>query len=195
VSVVTRNADLGIAAIPSRTKLSIADGIGFNEWREIGDKLFRMVDSSQWWIGDWLNYGERYRRTYAAAMAVVDINYQSLRNYAYVAAKVESATRVANLSFSHHRIVAPLSSEQQREWLDEAQAQGWSTRELEQAIAASRDQKEVRPALSVRAVGDDYELFLRAAQEWGVDTAEWAQSGLRWLAENGSPHMRELVAA
>jgi hypothetical protein len=194
-TTVVRNQDLGIAAVPSRTKLSIADGIGFNEWKEIGDKLFRMVDSSQWWIGDWLNYGERYRRDYTEAMAAIDLKFGALRGYAYVASKVESATRVAQLSWTHHRVVAPLPADQQREWLDEAQAQGWSKRDLEQAIAESRDPKQLQPTLSIRAIGDLYELCERAAQESGVEPAEWAQTGLRWLAENGSPHMRELAAA
>jgi len=111
-TTVVRNQDLGIAAVPSRTKLSIADGIGFNEWKEIGDKLFRMVDSSQWWIGDWLNYGERYRRDYTEAMAAIDLKFGALRGYAYVASKVESATRVAQLSWTHHRVVAPLPADQ-----------------------------------------------------------------------------------
>jgi hypothetical protein len=181
-AAVVRGAGLGVSAVPTRTGLSIAVGIGFNEWREIGDHLERMHGSSQWWIGDWLCYGERYRRDYGAAMQALELKFGALRGYALVASKVASATRVADLSWTHHRAVAALEEDDQRRWLDEALRQGWSTRELEDAIARAADRRTASPSFTVRAQAELYDLCTRAAARIGVAPADWAADVLERAA-------------
>lgn len=167
---------------PNRVSLNLSEGLGFNEWRAIGEKLVRMQDSSQWWVGDWLAYGDRYRRDYTTAMEQLDHSFHALRNYAYVSSRVESALRSADLSWSHHRLVAPLEPDQQRYWLDEALRHGWTVRDLEQSIAEQRSSGARPPALALRAVGELYELCVRAAARAGVEPAAWATAALEQAA-------------
>jgi len=54
--------------------------------------------------------------------------------YARVASRVSRDRRNPELSWSHHRAVAPLEPSQQIEWLDRAQEKGWTKGELEDAI-------------------------------------------------------------
>lgn len=167
---------------PNRVSLNMVEGLGFNEWRAIGEQLVRMQDSSQWWTGDWLAYGDRYRRDYTTAMAQLDRTYSALTQYAYVSSKVEVCTRVQDLSWTHHRLVAPMEPDQQRYWLDEALRHGWTVRELEQSIAEQKGSSARPPALALRAVGELYELCVRAAARAGVEPAAWAATTLEQAA-------------
>lgn len=177
------SAELHVIGVnPTRTSLPLVDGIGFNEWREMGEKLVRMADSSSWWIGDWLAYGDRYRRDYTVAMQQLDRTYEALRKCAYVSSHVPVGNRFPDLSWTHHLIVAPLDPGQQRYWLAEALRHGWSKRELEQQIAERRGTVARPPAFTVRAVGELHALCVRAAERAGLDPAEWAAGALERAA-------------
>jgi hypothetical protein len=45
--------------LTSRVGLLLRPGMDFAEWESLGHTLGRMEKAVQWWIGDWLNYGER----------------------------------------------------------------------------------------------------------------------------------------
>ena len=48
------------------------------QWREAGQVFFQAGGSLHWWIGDWLNYGERcYGNTYTKAMEMSGFDYQT----------------------------------------------------------------------------------------------------------------------
>ena len=69
----------------------------------------RAEGAVQWWVGDWINYGEKqYGEAYAQAIEVTGKEYQALADTAWVAGKVEFSLRNENLSFAHHREVASL---------------------------------------------------------------------------------------
>lgn len=57
----------------------------------------------------WINYGKKaYERgKYEKALEELEYEYQTLRVYSYVASQVKSLTRINNLSWNHHRLVAP----------------------------------------------------------------------------------------
>src|SRR5690349_19350253 len=58
----------------------------FGTWRELGIKIARFVNSSPWWLGDWLLFGRyKYGRRYREAIEATGLDYQTLRNYAVVA--------------------------------------------------------------------------------------------------------------
>ena len=68
-------------------------------------------------LGDWLNYGERkYGEMYTQAIDELDYTKQALKDAKWVSAQVEKSRRRDNLSFSHHREVAPLEPDEQEEW-------------------------------------------------------------------------------
>jgi hypothetical protein len=117
------------------TSLQIANNLPFEEWQQLGVTLQGMGKSLAWWIGDWLNYGERtYGEKYAQAVEETGIDKGRLANYVWVASRVETSLRNENLSWSHHRMVADLEPNEQREWLQRAQDEGLGASELRAAI-------------------------------------------------------------
>src|SRR5690349_4503617 len=102
------------AILTTRTGLLLPAGLTFDEWASAGVRLSRLVDAFAWCIGDWLVYGRnRYENRYVEALAAVPLDYQTLRNYAWVARKVEQPRRRACLSFQHHAEVASLPPAEQ----------------------------------------------------------------------------------
>lgn len=121
----------------NRTGLSLGDGIRFDAWHELGQRLARITDASTWWLGDWLVYGQTaFRYRYREALASTGLEYQTLRNYAWVANRVKQSRRRDSLSFQHHAEVASLSELEQERWLRRADEEGWSRNELRCRIRA-----------------------------------------------------------
>lgn len=107
----------------------------FDEWQQAGMKIARMSDSTAWFLGDWIVYGEshyadRYRRVVEATV----VSYQTLRNYAWVARRFPLSRRRDVLTFYHHMEVARLPTPEQERWLDRAVERRWSVRQLRQHV-------------------------------------------------------------
>jgi hypothetical protein len=78
---------------------------------------------SNWWVGDWLQYGAaRWGEKYSEAARITGYDVKTLRNIAYVAKRFDLSRRRDNLTWTHHTEVAALAPEQQDEWLDRALA-------------------------------------------------------------------------
>ena len=123
----------------TRVGLRIPDRLAFEAWQAAGAQIARVVDSSAWCLGDWLVYGERrFIDRYRDAVAAVGLEYQTLRNYAWVTRRFELSRRRQCLTFQHHAEVASLSSQEQDEWLDRAERGGWSRNQLRKAVRDAR---------------------------------------------------------
>lgn len=137
-SVVLRKSGLLFQNIPH-----------FRKWELIGDQIFSVAESSAWWIADWLAYGETiFQERYREAIRKSSLNYQTLRNYAWVARRFDLSRRRDNLSFGHHAEVAALDPPEQDFWLRKAEEYGWSRNQL---------RSQVRSSLRERMVGDSSE--------------------------------------
>ncbi|MFE0425013.1 LmbU family transcriptional regulator, partial [Streptomyces sp. NPDC058953] len=127
-----------IAGEPRRSRvlttnvgLQIPAGLAFEEWERAGRQLSGIVNSSSWWLGDWLVYGkDHYSDRYERGIRAAGLQYQTLRNYAWVSRRFDVVRRRAGLSFQHHAELAPLPVEEQDVWLDRAEQQGWTTKQL-----------------------------------------------------------------
>jgi hypothetical protein len=113
------------------------------EWLQVGKALKEAHGATQWWIGDWLNYGERaYGEAYTQAINELGLSYGHLANLKYCANRIGISLRNENLSWNHHKIVAPLEPDEQEYWLQKA-AEGnskpWSVATLRAAIRDSRN--------------------------------------------------------
>ena len=98
-----------------------------------------IADSSAWCLGDWVVFGaSRYSDRYLRAIEQAGLEYQTLRNYAWVARRFESSRRREALSFQHHAEVASLPEPEQDLWLQRADAAQWSKTELRRRISAER---------------------------------------------------------
>jgi hypothetical protein len=117
------------------TGISFAQDLTYEEWERLGVALAKVEECWQWWIGDWVNYGEKkYGETYEQAMEMTGKANQTLRHIATVCRSVELCRRRHNLSFAHHQEVAPLGPDDQDKWLDDAADKGMSRNELRRQI-------------------------------------------------------------
>ena len=120
----------------TRTGLVILDSITFDAWLQVGDKLRDIEGAVHWWIGDWLNYGERrWGEMYAQALEETGYGYSTLRNDKWVANAVPVSARHDKLSFKHHHIVAALPPDEQTAMLDKAEAEELTTRQLREQVS------------------------------------------------------------
>jgi hypothetical protein len=108
----------------TRNSLSIGRELSYEEWESVGAELFKVEAAWQWWVGDWINYGEKkYGQTYEQALALTDKSYQTLRNAASVASEFILSRR-RDISWSHHEAAQGLDKEKQDVILDQAEREG-----------------------------------------------------------------------
>ena len=94
--------------------LDMATCNSFEDYCEIGSMIQTTVLNHQWWVGDWIIYGEdHYPDIYTQAIELTGNSLQNLMNYRRVASVFPPERRVPELSFSAHRELAPLSEEEQ----------------------------------------------------------------------------------
>jgi hypothetical protein len=90
-------------------------------WLTAGVSLAEFGRVNNWWVGDWIRYGNaRWGEKYTEAARVTGLDAKTLRNIAYVASRFQLSRRRDNLSWTHHAELAALPPDQQDQWLDRA---------------------------------------------------------------------------
>lgn len=135
---------VGRQATVQKAGMTFSQDISEQSWERIGSGLRELANSSAWWLADWLIFGEAAYswRRYREAIDRTGLDYQTLRNYAWVARRFEQHRRRDGLSFAHHAEVARMSPPEQDYWLRKADQQGWSRNELRRAVRASLAEQE-----------------------------------------------------
>jgi hypothetical protein len=129
----------GDQILTTKVGLRFPANVTFDSWQRAGVQISRIVDSFAWCLGDWLVYGQqRYTDRYRKAVDAIGLDYQTLRNYASVARRVDLPRRRSTLSFQHHAEVAALPDTEQETWLGRAEEGGWSRNQLRQHLQATR---------------------------------------------------------
>jgi hypothetical protein len=163
-----------------RTALQLRAGIEFDDWCRIGEQVGELVDASAWWIGDWLVYGRQtFPGRYRSAIEATGFGYQTLRNYASVAARIPVYRRRDNLSFGHHAEVAALDEDDQEMWLLRCSVQGWSRNELR---AALRDERETSLPVTAQAVPIELEVGSVRHSRWCAAATADGRPLTEWIA-------------
>jgi hypothetical protein len=122
----------------SRTGLQLPRQYPFERWLSVGRQLSAVCTSAAWCLGDWLAFGEQaYAGRYREAIKQTSLEYQTLRNYAWVARRVEMSRRRDTLSFGHHAEVAALPGPEQDFWLRKAEEHRWPVKHLRWQVRAS----------------------------------------------------------
>lgn len=183
----------------------------FEAWLGVGSQLAAVAASSAWCLGDWLVYGQAaYGSRYRDAAERTGLDYQTLRNYAWVAGRFELSRRRDTLSFGHHAEVAALPAPEQDFWLRKAEESGWSTRRLREEVRASlaeRGQEPLalepagparRPEQNQRArrqvtvrvtlTPEQLELCEQAARSAGMTIIAWAARVIGQAAQDSWQH-------
>ncbi|HUA28991.1 MAG TPA: LmbU family transcriptional regulator [Streptosporangiaceae bacterium] len=184
-------------------------------WNAIGEQLIAVADSSTWWIADWLAFGEStFKDRYLEAAKKTQLNYQTLRNYTWVARRFELSRRRDSLTFGHHAEVAALDPPEQDYWLRKAEDLGWSRNKLRCEVRESLRERQNDEAVQAAADCDDsdgvcatyetlrlqvtaeqVEAFTTIAGQHELALEEWAISVLQAATDPMSEHLviRELI--
>lgn len=121
------------------------------DWVELGRVLKTYDSAIQWMLGDWLNHGiknaDKWGKIddqasddegkYAPLLEHTDYKFGTLANFASVARSVTHSRRRETVSFSHHVEIAKLSDDEQEKFLELAEQQNLSVRELRKLIKGS----------------------------------------------------------
>jgi hypothetical protein len=129
-------------------ELSMPEAISLDDWAAVGRRLCRTDQVVKWWLGDWAAFGlgdkdQKGWRKHGQLKEFADANgvdYQTLRNLAWVSGKVELSRRRDNVEWSKHAEVAALPAKEQTKWLAKMEAEemprGELRRQIRQAQAA-----------------------------------------------------------
>jgi hypothetical protein len=179
-----------IEAVPAKGKpvrvtlkgLEMPSDVGFEAWVALGCRISRITNACAWCLGDWLVYGEQtFRQRYKNALATTSLDYQTLRNYAWVARRFEMSRRRDTLSFQHHAEVAALPEPRQDLWLLRAERSRWSRNELRRRLSAER-----RPSRgSGPQDGARLRLHVASARErrWRQAASAADQTLIEWVVQ------------
>jgi hypothetical protein len=130
-----RRLEEGGALGPCHLSLAARLDLGIEQFQAIARFLGRVHDGSKWWTADLLLEAEvRFGESAYQIAAATGRSERTLANWIWAASKVPRSMRREGLSFTHHVLVAPLDPSAQREWLDRAEREQWSSRELQAAL-------------------------------------------------------------
>lgn len=153
-------SELALPGTLTETSLELPEGMGIEDWIQVGDTLKRMSKSIQWWAGDWLAYGEdHYGESAFQALERAD---KTLANWATVCRKVERSRRRDDLPFSQHAEVTSLPPEEQTEVLGMAAENGWTVRRTREEAESRRPD-----------VGKTERVETRECPSCGADSKHW----------------------
>lgn len=160
--------------------LRLPKKLALDSWCRIGNQISLITNASAWWLGDWLIYGqENFPGMYKQAMVKTSLDYQTLRNYAYVARRFPQSRRRTVLSFQHHAEVTALEDSDQEIWLSRAQTFKWSVHEFRRQLRAAKAKSGARARLDQVTLNliispDRYQKWSAAADQAEQELLEWA---------------------
>jgi hypothetical protein len=128
----------------TRSALILDYDTTYDEWENIGHFLKTANQAVQWWIGDWLNFGEKkWGDTYTQALDATDYQQTSLRNMKWVSNIFDVSRRRDNLTWSHHMEVASLPQDLQEYWLAQCEQKLYSRNELRRYVQCGKTIEEI----------------------------------------------------
>jgi hypothetical protein len=126
------------------------------EWSAVGRRFGEIGRCSQWWLGDWILYGNaRFGERYSRAVKLTGYDAQSLMNMVYVASRFDVYRRRENLSWSHHASLASLDHDRQEHWLSRAESERLSVADLRVELRGERRAREAAERAASSPEGED----------------------------------------
>lgn len=130
-----------LAALEEAGALSITGlrlsnpNLPYDQFEALCVLLGKMHEAVRFAIGDAILLGEQlYREDCYHAIESMGLSVEARREYVRVAQQVPRSIRREDLSWSHHRAVAPMTPKEQRQWLKTASERQLSHHELREAI-------------------------------------------------------------
>lgn len=132
---VTKLPHIDIPGVLTATSLELPRNLNAEDWALVGVKLHAIHGAAQWWIGDWVRFGDaKYGEKYAQYIDAVGLDYQTVANAKSLATKFEFSRRRENLSWSHHAEVAAFDVPIQDSLLDVAEDREMDRKEFRDYI-------------------------------------------------------------
>lgn len=116
----------------------------FMEYEAVGEFIRYAHQRAGWWLADWLRYGDTrddWRERLSQAIDSTGLSEKTLKNVRAIGAIDASIRRPDTVDFSLHGEVAGMTPADQVQWLDRAESNGWTHRELRLEIRASKRRK------------------------------------------------------
>ena len=139
--LITRR-DLALPGMTLTATGIVFDGdVSAEDWEKAGEQFARYEGGLNWWIGDWLLYGEgrpKWGDKYESAVEMFGQDIGRLQDAKSLAKEFEFSRRRENLSWSFHKEVWGLEEPDQEELLDEAVETGWKQKDLRTAVRKRR---------------------------------------------------------
>lgn len=161
---------------------------------ECGQRLLEAESGVQWWIGDWWAYGEHVYGERVKALGeggpLEGLNFQTARQYGWVARAVPTSSRRDVLSFQHHMEIASLPPREQQRWLSRAEkGENGKPLSANQLRAAIRQQTALdrTAAVELKAKGLGKFVVLYADPPWRYENPP--MGGSNRSIENHYPTM------
>lgn len=192
--VIQVTPEAGFPATLHGPHLKIHGDLTFEEWYQMGTTLKRMGKYIQWWIGDWLNEGEkRHGDKWTQALDATDYDEQSLADMKWVAGVFEPSQRREDVSWSKHKEIAALmsvSKDTALEILEVAERENLSWREV---------RADVKTAKADLGIINAEPMFLtRSLRAGHNDVADNSSSagvhvGDTWVSNSAGMHERAAI--
>lgn len=170
---------------PLPNGLVLPNDITPEQFEAMAFKIGMWHEAIKWWIGDLEFQGEAvFGEAVYQYLETLNISNESKRQYLRVAGDVPLQRRRTELSWSHHRAVAPLAPDDQIEWLQRAVESRWTKQELEAQIKEWRGipEKPRRPYV-MEQVCDAAQHIWDAVPSEDEEIPDWLRPPLEELAD------------
>lgn len=132
----------------SPTGLKVTGRPSLDVCSDMAEFLRVFENGLQWAVGDFVNFSESLHGESAAQLwDATEWKDSTIRVYRWVAAKVAPSNRRAELTFTHHQVIAEMEPSQQQLWLDRAVkgddgSEPWSVARLQKEIKKTKTSKD-----------------------------------------------------
>lgn len=171
--------------------LVLPSDLSYDHWERIGRQLQLANVAVQWWIGDWLVYGEhRWREKYAQAVQQFGKAEQTLMNYHYVAKSIDCSRRREQVDFSTHAEVASLDEDDQERVLSKAAKEGTTRKQVRREAEKIRRAKRPVPVSDAAVLSKSARAFL---DEYMGELALWVDKFPIGLSESERQALEKMI--
>lgn len=151
------------------TGIEMPEDLTEREWLDVGQTLASIDHALTWWVGDWWiadswNYGERIVDGEVAPDLGVRLSAQTLKNAGSLCRAFKRSRRRDLLSPAHHVEVQSKTEDEQDAWLDLAEANGWTVKELRAQIKI--EEARLRDLAKIPAAGGTATVTKANALDW-----------------------------
>jgi hypothetical protein len=141
------------------TDIVIEEGIPFERWEELGDRLNAFIETGRWGLGRWIAYGEEHFGD-DCRNAVAPSRSRRIDQALWVHRRCPPEIRHERLTWSHHRSVCGLDDhEMQRKLLDMAEQGDWDVSTLAKAVRQAKKAGKIEPTGTPAEVTTANRLF------------------------------------